>query len=68
MRTHITTLCIAARYHVRSISKIRRYLDEESCDKVATRLSPRDLTWTETETEICSSEDAKISNIAAIAQ
>ena len=34
MRTQIHTLCNAARYHIRSIGKIRQYLDEESCGKV----------------------------------
>ena len=34
MRSQINTLCNAARYHIRTIGKIRRYLDEESCEKV----------------------------------
>ena len=35
IRTQIKTLCNAARYHIRSIGKICRYLDEESCEYVA---------------------------------
>ena len=34
MRIQISTLCNAARYHIRSIGTIRRYLDEESYEKV----------------------------------
>ena len=34
MRTQVNTLCNAARFHIRSIGKIRRYLDKESCEKV----------------------------------
>ena len=33
-KTQINTLCNEARHHIRSIGKIRRYLDEVSCEKV----------------------------------
>jgi hypothetical protein len=34
MTAHVNALCTAARHHIRSIGKIRRYLDADSCEKV----------------------------------
>ena len=45
-RTQINTLCNAPRYHIRSISKIRRYIERNPVKRLFTRLSPRDSTWT----------------------